>query len=169
MSRVHERGTCLQKVAFNLIIRLKKVGRSCILSYKLVKASKEGYAMKSVKPGRGPSFMGGIASLFAAVFGVFWIFMTMRMGAPVIFPVFGVFFIVMGLVQAAYNFANASSKNRFSEFDIVDSKEEPDPMDAGSSAGRSEAEDGSFRFCPYCGRPLDSTFAFCPECGKKLG
>lgn len=37
--------------------------------------------MKSIKPGRGPSMMGGISALFAALFGVFWIIVVRRAAA----------------------------------------------------------------------------------------
>lgn len=68
--------------------------------------------MKSVKPGRGPSGMKFIGSVFAIVFGIFWTIMAARMGAPAFFPIFGVIFIIMGIVQAAYNYKNATDKNR---------------------------------------------------------
>ena len=84
--------------------------------------------MKSVKPGRGPSMMGGIASLFSALFGVVWTYIAMQGGAGP-FALFGIVFIGMALAQAWYNFHNASQKDRFSSFDIVDSREEPDPLD----------------------------------------
>lgn len=84
--------------------------------------------MKSIKPGRGPSMMGGISALFAALFGVFWIIVVLQSGGG-FFAFFGVIFIAMALVQAWYNFHNASKKDRFSSFDIVDSREEMDPLD----------------------------------------
>ena len=74
--------------------------------------------MKSIKPGRGPSMMGGISALFAALFGVFWIIVVLQSGGG-FFAFFGVIFIAMALVQAWYNFHNASQKDRFSSFDIV--------------------------------------------------
>ena len=85
--------------------------------------------MKSVKPGRGPSGMKFIGSVFAIVFGIFWTIMAARMGAPAFFPIFGVIFIIMGIVQAAYNYRNATGKNRYSSFDITDEGEEPDPLE----------------------------------------
>ena len=85
--------------------------------------------MKSVKPGRGPSAMGAVGSLFAAVFGVIWTIAAASMGAPVFFCLFGVVFVILGIVQAIYNFKNATGENRYSAFDIVDSAEEPDPLD----------------------------------------
>ena len=36
--------------------------------------------MKSIKPGRGPSFMGGIMSVFAGLFGVVWTVIAVGMG-----------------------------------------------------------------------------------------
>ena len=86
--------------------------------------------MKSIKRGRGPSMMQGAGSVFAALFGVFWTVMAASMGAPAIFALFGVCFIGMAVIQAIYKFKNASSDQRFSEFDIVDSREE------GESSGR---------------------------------
>lgn len=77
--------------------------------------------MKSIKPGRGPSMMGGIASLFSALFGVVWTYIAMQGGAGP-FALFGIVFIGMALAQAGYNFHNASQKDRFSSFDIVDSR-----------------------------------------------
>ena len=51
------------------------------------------------------------------------------MGAPAFFPIFGVIFIIMGIVQAAYNYKNATGKNRYSSFDITEDGEEPDPLE----------------------------------------
>ena len=74
--------------------------------------------MKSVKPGRGPSAMGAMGSVITVVFGIFWTIMAAAMGAPFFFPLFGVLFIVMGVVQAVYHFKNAAGKERYSAFDL---------------------------------------------------
>ena len=84
--------------------------------------------MRSIKPGRGPSKMAGFGSLFAAGFGVLWTLLAASSGAPVLFWLFGVLFVVWGVVQAVYNFRNAGQKNRYSAFDITDEREEPDPL-----------------------------------------
>lgn len=135
--------------------------------------------MKSVKPGRGPSMMGGIGSIFAALFGVIWTIVALSSGAG-FFALFGVCFIGLAIFQAAYNIRNATSENRYSEFDIVDSREEEDPWNRRFGAQRDTQEsptqpeqtppqeDGAFRFCPYCGQPLSGDFRFCPHCGKEL-
>ena len=131
--------------------------------------------MKSVKPGRGPSAMGAMGSVIAVIFGIFWTIMAASLGAPIFFPIFGVLFIVIGIVQAVYHFKNATGENRYSAFDIVDSGEEPDPLDRrfapereAEAAPAEEDESGDFRFCPYCGARLGSGFAFCGKCGKRL-
>ena len=130
--------------------------------------------MKSIKPGRGPSMLGGIGCLAAAIFGVIWTLMALSMGAPVPFALFGVIFVVLGLVQAIFNFKNATGKNRYSAFDIVDSSQEPDPLQQRfGTQERNPAPppaDGTddFQFCPYCGARLGSGFTFCAKCGKRL-
>lgn len=131
--------------------------------------------MKSVKPGRGPSAMGAVGSVIAVIFGIFWTIMAASLGAPIFFPLFGILFIIVGIVQAIYNFKNATGENRYSAFDIVDSSEEPDPLDrhfrpeSGAEAAPAEdGESGDFRFCPYCGARLGSGFTFCGKCGKRL-
>ena len=142
-----------------------------LLKHRLEVFHGEVFNMKSIKPGRGPSMMGGISALFAALFGVFWIIVVLQSGGG-FFAFFGVIFIAMALVQAWYNFHNASQKDRFSSFDIVDSREEMDPLDPRYTGQddipvRSSDSDAP-RFCPYCGAELQSDYLYCPECGKKL-
>ena len=60
--------------------------------------------MKHIKPGRGPSAMGGIGAVAAAVFGIFWTAI-----APGFMKAFGVIFIVIAIAQAVYHFKNAAS------------------------------------------------------------
>ena len=121
--------------------------------------------MKSVKRGRGPSFRGGVGSIFVAVFGIIWTVAAaaMTQGAGifgVIFPLFGLVFIGFAVFNALYEFKNATSKNRYSEFDIVDENEESDPL--------NDRFGGEAEFCPYCGVKINEEFEFCPKCGKKL-
>ena len=130
--------------------------------------------MKSVKPGRGPSMMGGVASVFAVVFGIIWMCGAASMGAPGFFLLFGVAFIGIGVVNAVYSFKNATGENRYSDFDIVDSDEEPDPLNErfGSRSDPEPevqtGEQGKFAYCPYCGARLGEDFAFCGTCGRAL-
>lgn len=127
--------------------------------------------MKSVKPGRGPSAMGALGSVIAVIFGIFWTITAASMGAPFFFPLFGVLFIILGIVQAVYNFKNATGESRYSAFDIVEEGEEPDPLNTrfGNALQDGPApEAGDLRFCPYCGARLGADFTYCGTCGKKL-
>ena len=67
--------------------------------------------MKSVKPGRGPSMMGGIMGIAVGLFGVFWTILAVSGGAWFMAP-FGIIFVVIAVVQAIYNFKNAKNPNR---------------------------------------------------------
>ena len=130
--------------------------------------------MKSVKPGRGPSFLGCVVCLFMALFGVLWTVAAFSIDAGlsgVIFSLFGIIFVGFAVVNAIYNFKNATGKNRYSEFDITDGDEEPDPLNArfgDVSQGGPAVGGGDFRFCPYCGAKLGSDFTYCGKCGRKL-
>ena len=127
--------------------------------------------MKSIKPGRGPSMMAGVVGIFMVCFGIFWTVMAAQT-----FPfmaVFGVLWTGIAIATTVYNFKNAKSKNRYSQYDITDEGEEPDPFNerfAGNGFERWSAEDetpGS-RFCPYCGAKAKPDFEFCNKCGKRL-
>lgn len=129
--------------------------------------------MKSIKPGRGPSMMGGIGSAIIAVAGIGWTIGATAMGAPPFFALFGLCFIAIAIVQAIYNFKNAGSKNRYSSFDITDEHEEPDPLNQRFNPSAKEeyySPNGSepTQFCPYCGTKAEQGFEFCRSCGKKL-
>jgi drug/metabolite transporter superfamily protein YnfA len=137
--------------------------------------TKERLVMRSIKPGRGPSMMGGIGSLGAVVFGIFWTIMASSIGAPGIFTAFGVIFIIMALVSGAYNFMNATSEHRYSSFDITDDMEEPDPLNQQFAEHKeyktpdNNAEiPGESNYCPYCGAQVQNGFEFCNKCGRKL-
>lgn len=131
--------------------------------------------MKSIKPGRGPSAMGAFGSVIAVIFGIFWTISAVSMGAPGFFSLFGVLFVILGIVQVVYNLKNATGENRYSAFDIVEDGEEPDPLNQRFGASfQSDQETAAsssgdfFRFCPYCGAKLGDEFTFCGKCGKKL-
>ena len=132
--------------------------------------------MRSIKPGRGPSAMGVVSSVAATIFGVFWTIMASSMGAPIFFPLFGLVFIGIGIMNIIYNYKNATGKNRFSIYDITEGDEEPDPFDPNFSEKADVKRDNftqsrsssKVNFCPYCGTKLEEGFEFCQNCGKKL-
>ncbi len=125
--------------------------------------------MKSIKPGRGPSFMGGVMAIAGALFGVFWTVMAIAGGAWFMAP-FGLIFIGIAVFNAIYNFKNATGKNRYSEYDITDENEEPDPWDERFGEKRNEVvrENPKGKYCPYCGAKAESDFKYCADCGREL-
>lgn len=133
--------------------------------------------MKSIKPGRGPSMMSGVSSIFVAIFGVIWTILAASIGGG-LFALFGLVFIAMAVVSAVYNFKNATSKDRYSVFDITEGHEESDPLqerygrtqyyDTNMNAYTNPDTDTESAYCPYCGNKVEEEFAFCNKCGKQL-
>ncbi len=125
--------------------------------------------MKSVKPGRAPSFMTGVRCIFIAVIGVIWTISAFSMGAGV-FSLVGIAFVGIAIVDAIYNFKNATAKERYSQFDITDSAEEADPLNERFSAEPTLSVNNYDEkcYCPYCGNKAKEDYEFCNYCGKKL-
>lgn len=109
--------------------------------------------------------MGGIMGIFVALFGVYWTILAWNAFPP--FAIFGVIFIIVAVVQAVYNFKNATSKNRYSAFDITTEEEEIDPLNERFGRVGTNTEPDS-EFCPYCGTPVAGDYTYCNKCGKKL-
>lgn len=129
--------------------------------------------MKSIKPGRGPSSMGAMGSLFVIIFGIFWTIKAGTMGAPIFFVLFGCMFIGTGIVQFIYNYKNARGKNRMSLYDITDESEESDPFDRLINKRENQSIHDvnkvgtNHKYCPYCGEKMNEEFKFCPSCGRE--
>lgn len=116
--------------------------------------------------------MGGITSVLVGLFGVLWTILVASTGGG-FFALFGVIFTAVAVVQAIYNFKNATGKNRYSAFDITDDNEEPDPLDerfgySDETGKHTFSSDADSNFCPYCGTRAEVNFEFCHKCGKKL-
>ncbi len=133
--------------------------------------------MKSIKPGRGTSIQGAIASIGAVAFGIFWMIFAARMGAPVPFVLMGLVFVVIAGSNAVMSLRNATGKNRYSVYDITEEGEEIDPLqqrfdmkqaDALQSPKEEDTVEEKGGFCPYCGAKAEADYAFCRKCGKKL-
>ena len=122
--------------------------------------------MKSIKPGRGPSGMGVFMGVIAALFGVFWLIIAVSMGAFIMIP-FGILFIAVAIANTVYNYKNATGKNRYSSFDIVDEDEEQDPLNTRFGEKQAKSSGGK-KFCPYCGHKAEEGHKFCGNCGSKL-
>ena len=119
--------------------------------------------MRSIKPGRGPSFQSGISSVFAVLFGLLWTLMAAQSGAPIFFTLFGVLFMLLAISNAIYHFRNAKKKNRDSLYDITDSAFEEREGTHDAFVPTPEAH-----YCPYCGTPLVDGARYCQNCGQKI-
>lgn len=131
-------------------------------------------SMRSIKPGRAPSWGGVIGGVLATVFGIFWIGAALSLGdAPGLLIGFGVVFVLCAAGGTVYSFYNATSRNRFSDWDITEPHEERDPLhqspgETSDAATARPAGRSGGGFCPYCGGGVQAAFTFCPRCGKQL-
>lgn len=122
--------------------------------------------MKSIKPGRGPSMMSGVAGIFMIVIGIGWTIVAAQVHWLML--LFGICWTGIAISKTVYSFKNANSRNRHSVFDIVDSQEEPDPLNTRFKTAPSDRPGTTVAFCPYCGTQVDAAFDYCSACGKKL-
>ena len=124
--------------------------------------------MKSIKPGRAPSMMGGVAGIFMIIIGIGWTVAASQLHW--LMALFGICWTGIAVSNTIYNFKNAKGKNRYSAYDIVDGSEEPDPLNQryGNTSTPYQRPGTSSRFCPYCGKETNPDFDFCPGCGKQL-
>ena len=95
--------------------------------------------MKSIKPGRGPSRRGAAGAVFPIIWGIIWTALVCVIMVPVagaiglLFALFGLCFIGMGVYSLCYHKRNAEAdvQDRDSLLEIVDS--EPEETAVGSS------------------------------------
>jgi hypothetical protein len=107
----------------------------------------------------------------------------------IIFPLFGVCFVGLGIFQAVYHFKNATGRNRMSLLDIVDMEQEPDPLDKFARKRAPQAPDDeraddqdepadnqtetaddviSCDSNPHKSVMKEHARQYCPFCGKKV-
>lgn len=116
--------------------------------------------------------MGGIIGIIVAIFGLFWTFFAVSVFPPM--ALFGIIFVVIAIVGSVYNFKNATSENRYSEFDIVDDTEESDPLNARFEKKSQNAVEVNYtdvnkaHYCPYCGACAPEDYKYCSVCGRLL-
>jgi len=123
----------------------------------------------SIKPGRGPSSSNAVGYAIAAIFGVLWTIFAIGLAssAPfpigVVFPLFGVVFVVAAIAGAIYHAHNASQPNRFSECDVIPTEDEPEPLFRFPQP--TEREERAGKYCNHCGAAMRANDKFCSACG----
>lgn len=100
------------------------------------------------------NLMGGV---FALLFGIFWISTAVSMGAPAVFPLFGLLFIAI----AAWTIFSSLRSGKGSPPAAVDPAKPPEAPDLDEHHEYSG-------YCPYCGSPVEKGHGFCSVCGKRL-
>ena len=135
--------------------------------------------MKSIKRGRASSMTSGIVGIVMSM-----VFFGMAMQVSDGFGEFAFMPIIMGLIVLGASIAEiigATRKNRFSEYDITDDGEEPDPLNQyyggqaqstqnwqSPTSAPTQSGTAAQSYCPYCGTRVEQGFAYCPYCGKRL-
>lgn len=106
-----------------------------------------------------------MAGLVCGLFGVLWtviaVAVTAEMPWPyvgLVFPALGVLITLVAWSNAAYHFVNATSQQRFTEYDFVTQCDEPAPQRLETAT----------KCCAKCAAPLQAAFKFCPQCGAKI-
>lgn len=131
--------------------------------------------MYSVKPGRGPSLMGGIASLVIMILGLCFAGEFLNTNPPPPVKAFFVVWVLFGISGAIGGFYNAFAKNRFSEHDITKPQTEPDPIakalgfeQSANVPTQGNIPPTGINYCPFCGTRVSPDYVCCPVCGKNL-
>ncbi|HUW58125.1 MAG TPA: zinc-ribbon domain-containing protein [Planctomycetota bacterium] len=135
--------------------------------------------MHGVKPGRGPSLIGGIGGIVFIILGIAMFATVGSRGAPPIFLLFLGGILLVAVIGTVYNFWAATTRNRPSTFDITSGDEEYDPIAKALGHGpktgeptmdQTEEKPRRFEgeFCPFCGKKVEGEFDFCPHCGKDI-
>lgn len=147
--------------------------------------------MTSIKPGRGPSLVGGVAAIGIVIIGIVMFVTMLGMGSQPLRPsgspgllqfetssnplqpvmiVFFIVFIGVGVMIAVYHFYNATQKDRMSVLDITKTGEEPDPV--ASMMGFKEREQTSHSTGASesgdRGTIMNYDGEYCPFCGKPV-
>lgn len=133
--------------------------------------------MKSIKPGRAPSLMGGVMSLLVGLFGIVWTGRRVCVGRRRVRALW------RDLRDHRHRAGRVPLQKRCGEKPLFRIRHHRRARGAGpafgalrragtdAQQGASAAPEGSAPgslFCPYCGAPAALDYAFCKRCGKRL-
>ncbi len=110
--------------------------------------------------------MSGVMGIFMSCFGL--VFTIVGFAEFPLMGLFGLVWTGFAIAMTVRSFQDATGKNRRSLYDIVDSDDEPDPLQEHLAPTADKPDTGDSRFCPWCGKAVGKAFTFCNGCGKKL-
>jgi len=92
----------------------------------------------SFEPNRNSSAPGVVVGIGVVLFGLFWIGMAARMGAPVFMLLFGVVFVVVALSKVVFAGRKMNSSTPLSELDMKTPHDSLGPLDETYGEGSGE-------------------------------
>jgi hypothetical protein len=92
----------------------------------------------SFEPNRNSSAPGVVVGIGVVLFGLFWIGMAARMGAPPFMLIFGVVFVVVALSKSVFAGRNLNSSTRISDLDLPEHHDPLGPLDETYGEGSGE-------------------------------
>ena len=101
-----------------------------------------------------------VGMVMAISFMIFWIGTSAMIGAPFIFPLFGIGMLVMITIQfmGRMNSYKEQENRRKAKEEYYDNVEYTSYTEPKKSLG----------FCPHCGAKIEHGFKYCPKCGNPL-
>src|SRR5262245_23173102 len=123
----------------------------------------------AVKPGRVPSLIGAVASIGVGAIGILELLKALDTRDPYKI-LFMVVFCFIAFSGAFYRLYNVTQRNRFSNYELVQSAQEPDPFARALGYETTPAPRRRFpgEHCPFCGASAPRTVDLCPSCGKDI-
>ncbi len=128
---------------------------------------RRGRYRRNIPVGPIAAIPGVVMAVFVIIFGVFWTMSARSAGAPGIFTLFGIGFVVVAITGLASVVAAALKVGSR----VTSSYEEEDPVvlyRPEPEKHKTEHAPQVYRECSYCGTRVDADENRCPNCGAGI-